>query len=344
MNKLLSCLYIALGVIALSGCSTDEAPDAPTRNDAIKFSAVIANRSRATPTTTASIKEFTVYAFTQNAVLMDGVKVTRSGGSWTYSPDAYWPTSPVNFYAFSPDITASPNITGSEGGNIPAYLNDGTIDLLYATKIDVMQQAAPVELNFRHAMSNVNVLLSSQNPRIQVVVRHITLNNIYIKGTFDFPQQSTLASTPEVTGKWSMLQNLNKMVLFYAISVEDQVTLTPVATNYTLDNLNTGFVIPQPLTEVSLDNGAYAGSYIAIECEILDTATGAKLWPNSNTPDYMLVAQTDCGRIVYPTTSSNVKEWLPGHAYNYNISINNPSVLDKIEFDVTVDDFDIDNI
>ncbi len=29
-------------------------------------------------------------------------------------------------------------------------------------------------------------------------------------------------------------------------------------------------------------------------------------------------------------------------AYIYNIDINNPNVLDKIEFDVTVDDFIID--
>ena len=30
--------------------------------------------------------------------------------------------------------------------------------------------------------------------------------------------------------------------------------------------------------------------------------------------------------------------------YNYNIRINNPSVLDQIEFDVNVDDYIIDSI
>lgn len=344
MKKHLIYLSLAIGVLAVSGCNSEEYPDNPADNGAIRFSAVVPNRSRATPTTTASIQNFVVYAFTESSTLMDGVKVHREGGSWTYSPEAYWPVTPVNFYAFSPDITTSANITGVGGGNIPGYLNDGTVDLLYSTRINVVQQVAPVELNFRHALSNVNVLLSSQNPRIQVVMRHMTLNNIYIQGTFDFPQESTLASAPEVTGKWSMLQNLNRMMLFYAIAATDSVVLTPIPTNYTLENLKTGFVIPQPLTDVSLESGKYIGTYISVECEIFNTASGAKLWPNTHTPDYMLVEHSECGRIVYPARSATVTEWLPGHAYNYNISINNPDVLDKIEFDVSVDDYIINDI
>lgn len=339
-----SCICMVLGATAIAGCGTEEIADTPENGDAIRFNAVVANRSRAVPTTTSSIKEFTVYAFTQNSMLMNGVQVTREGGQWVYSPQAYWPTSPVNFYAYSPEINNSPNITGGEGGNIPGYLNDGTVDLLYSTKIGVSQHSAPVNLNFRHAMANVNVLLSSTNTRIQVKVSHVLVNNVYIKGTFDFPQQSTDASSPGVTGTWSMLQNLDRMLFFYALSPDDEVTLTSLPTNYAIGNLNVGFVIPQPLIDVSLENGVYAGSYIAVECEIFDTATGAKLWPNSNTPDYMLVDQTELGRIVYPVVSPNVTEWLPGHAYNYNITINNPSVLDKIEFDVTVDEYNVDEM
>lgn len=69
-----------------------------------------------------------------------------------------------------------------------------------------------------------------------------------------------------------------------------------------------------------------------------------KLWPNSHTPAYMLVPETECGRIVYPTTSDKVKSWEQGHEYIYNIAINNPDVLDKIEFDVAVDDYVIEDM
>lgn len=344
MKNLFVAFSFAVGALLVTGCSSEDNPSTSSGKDAIRFSAVVPNRSRATSTTTATIKNFVVYGYTEKEPLMEGVKVTREGGSWTYSPEAYWPVSPVNFYAFSPDISKSPNIQGIDGGNIPDYLNDGKVDLLYSVKTGVTQQAAPVELNFRHAMANVNVLLSSNNQRIKVIVRHVTLNNIYLQGTFDFPQESTLASAPDVTGKWSKLTNLNKMLLYYAVSATDGIALTPVPTNYTIGNLDMGFNIPQPLTAVALSGDKFVGSHIAIECEIHDAATGAKLWPNSSTPSYMLVENTNCGRIIYSTMSSTVKEWLPGHAYNYNISIDNPSVLDKIEFDVTVDDFVIDEM
>lgn len=73
---------------------------------------------------------------------MDGVKVTRDGASWVYSPEAYWPVTPVNFYAFSPEINVSADITG-EGG--PCF-SDLTEDFLrqggYAKYWDEDAQAA----------------------------------------------------------------------------------------------------------------------------------------------------------------------------------------------------------
>ena len=187
-------------------------------------------------------------------------------------------------------------------------------------------------------------MLSSSNQRITVKVNHVSLRNLYLQGTFNFPTSSTLASTPDVLGSWTLLKKLGDILLFYAISTEDIVTLTPVPTDYTEGNLDYSFVIPQPLSDVEFVNSDYAGTYIQVDCEIFDTATGAKIWPNTKTPNYMLVPETSCGRIVYPTTSDKVKNWQPGHAYIYNIAINNPDVLDKIEFDVSVDDFSIDEL
>lgn len=334
---------ICLGALAASSCSSDD-PERPASGDAISFSAVAPNGSRAASTTTASLKEFVVYGFTEGSTLLDGVKVTRNGGSWTYSPEAYWPVNPINFYAFSPDITESPDIQGMDGGNIPDYTSPGNVDLLYSVKTQVTQQSAPVLLNFRHALAKVSVMLSSTNQHITVRVSNISLCNFYMQGTFNFPTSSTLASTPDVVGSWTFLKTFGKRLVFYAIGPEDRVDLTPLPTDYTENNLNYSFVIPQPLaeTEFIATKNDYIGTFIQVDCEIFDTATGVKLWPNSKTPPFMLVQDTECGRIVYPTTSDEVKSWDAGHAYIYNIDINNPNVLDKIEFDVTVDDFIID--
>lgn len=328
--------------VAFPSCKEQEETNSPADASAISLSAVVPNGSRSASTSTATIQDFVVYAFTGGSTLMDGVKVTREGGSWTYSPAAYWPVTPVNFYAYSPEITSTTTFSGTTTANIPGYLNDGKTDLLYSVRKDVMQQAAPVLLNFRHALSKVSFLLSSKNPRIKVSVSYISLKNVYIEGNFTFPQTSTLASTPDVVGSWTNLKSLTNFITFAIIDTTDVVDLTPQPTDYTLSNLDCSFVIPQPLTDVQLSASGYSGNYIEIDCKITDTATGAVLWPNSHTPDYMLVPHTDTGRIVYPATTDAVKAFLPGHAYIYNIEINNPDVLDKIEFDVTVDEYSVD--
>lgn len=337
-------LVSVIGCVAFTACTENSETDLPDNKNIISLSAVVPNGSRSASTTTASIKEFIVYAFTEGSVLMDGVKVAREGGSWTYSPEAYWPVNPVNFYAYSPEIKTTSDITGNDGGNIPGYVSDGKTDLLYSVKKDVVQQAAPVSLNFRHALSKVSILLSSKNPRIKVSVSYIGLKNIYHEGSFTFPQASTLASTPNVVGSWTNLKTLSDFMTFAIIDHEDIVDLTPQPTDYTLSNLDCCYLIPQPLNEVQLSASGYSGNYIEVDCEIFDTATGAVLWPNSHTPDYMLVPHTQTGRIVYPATSDVVKAYLPGHAYIYNIEINNPDVLDKIEFDVTVDEYSVDEM
>lgn len=338
-------LIVILGsVTALSSCNETGDNEMPVDDSVISLSAVVPKGTRGTSTTTATIKDFIVYAYTEGSMLMNGVKVTRDGGSWTYSPEAYWPVNPVNFYAYSPEINTATDITGDGGGHIPGYLNNYNVDLLYAVRKNVVQQAAPVSLNFRHALSKVSMLLSSTNPRIRVSVSYISLKNIYREGSFEFPQASTLASAPDVTGSWTNLKSLSDMMTFTIIGNEDRVNLTPQPTDYTLGNLDCSYVIPQPLTEVQLSASGYSGSYIEVDCEIFDTSTGAKIWPNAQTPEYMLVPHTETGRIIYPATSSSVKSYLPGHAYIYNISINNPDVLDKIEFDVTVDEFTIDQM
>lgn len=336
---------LAGGLLVLPACTEQESPQgAENGAGAISFNVTVPAGSRSDATTTATIKDFTVYAFTEGSVLIDGAKVTRTGGSWTYSPAAYWPVNPVNFYAYSPDIITGVNITGEGGGNIPGYINDGQTDLLYSVLKGATNQAAPVQLNFRHALSKVSVMMSSSNTRIRVDVSYISVKNLYISGSFNFPDASTLASAPQNSGSWTELKQKSELMTFAVIGTEDAVSLTPQPTDYSLNNLDCSYVIPQPLTEVELSEQGYAGTYIEVDCEIYDSATGAKLWPNSNTPQYMLVPHTEAGRIVYPATSDNVKAYKPGHEYIYNISINNPTVLDKIEFDVTVDDYNINEM
>lgn len=329
-------LCTAALMLATASCSEKDEPTGSTAEHAIAFSATAPKNSRAA-TTTATLNSFIVYAFTGTKPLMEATEVKRDGGSWTYSPAAYWPDSPVNFFAFSPDITGSKQITGSGTNCIPGFYNYGDIDLLYAVNIGEFEKPTPVAINFRHAMSQISVKLSSTNSTIAVRLYHVKLCNLFLKGTFDFPSETTAPDTPDVTGTWSEYSNRESLLTYY--NMEGYTTLTRTPTDYTEDNLKVSFFLPQQLEQVALSDGDFTGCYIQVDCEIYDTSSGAKLWPKSDTPPYLLVPQTPCGRLIFPLRTSNVEEWKIGYSYVYNIAINNPSVLDAIGFAPTVDEY-----
>lgn len=342
--KTVSMLAIAAMLTgAAASCSdNDDQPRADAAEGAISFGAVVPKASRAPSTTTTSINNFTVYAFTDGKPYMKGVKVTRSGSKWGYTPTVYWPSTPVNFYAYSPEITNTPSMDGSTTGQIPDYANTGQTDLLYAVNMGEVAKASPVLMNFRHAMSRVDVMMSSANESLIVKVAHVSLNEIKFTGTFTFPQATTSPSMPQNVGSWTDLKQPINILTYYSVDVSDFKTLTSTPTNISEGNLDMSFMLPQPLTELQSTGTGYTGNAIQVDCEIYDSATGAKIWPNAATPGYQLVDATQCGKLMFPLTTSTIKEWKIGHAYVYNIKIDNPAVLHPIDFDVTVDEFTLE--
>lgn len=339
-NTILGTGLFALAVLPVA-CSSDSEDNEPTpAKGAIAFTGIVPGATKGAPTTTASIENFIVYAFTAGKPYMENVRVSRNGGQWTYSPLAYWPSTPVNFFAFSPDISNTPGITTSGLGEIANYTNHGTTDLLYAVNMGETAREAPVQMNFRHAMANIKVLISSGNPSIVVKVANISLTNVALRGSFKFPQATTSATLPGNIGSWSNLSLVGPILTYYSFAESDFKTLTETPTDLTLGNLEVSFMIPQDLAQLEYDGTAYTGNAIQVDCEIYDAASGARIWPTGATPSSQLVAETNCGRLMYPVTAENVKSWEAGHSYIYNIIIDNPSVLHPINFNVTVDEYD----
>lgn len=345
MNKIFTALLAAATVGGMFvSCADSEDEPRPAEAGAISFGAVVPVPSRAASTTTTTINNFTVYAFTNGKPYMEGVKVSRSGAGWAYAPLAYWPATPVNFYAYSPDISNSPDIGADTQGKIVDYSNNGQTDLLYAVNMNEMAKASPVMMNFRHALSRVDVLLSSQNPAITVKVAHVSINQIDFKGTFTFPQVTTAASLPDNIGSWSDLKQPTNILTYYSFEEADYATLTTTPVNLTEGSLEISFMIPQSLEPLEASGSVFSGNCIQVDCEIYDTATGAKIWPTSATDPSLLVSQTECGKLMFPVTTATLKEWKPGHAYVYNIEIDNPAELQPIDFNVTVDEYTMEQI
>ncbi len=328
---------LAVPLIIMS-CSDNDSYSILDDSNAISFNAITEKVPRGATTTASTLKSFSIYAYSDNKLYMDDVTVTRVDGLWTYSPKKYWPANPVNFYAFSPDTKGFTGETPTSAPKITNYTINGS-DLLYASNIGEIPKPQPVQINFRHALSKIDVLLASSNPDITVEVYHIIVSGMNGTGTFVFPQSTTSASSVETVGSWTNQNNPIDVMLFYAVDKASTVNLTSTPTNLTEGNLEWYFLMPQQLEDVTLSDGKLNGQYISVECVIHDKATGSKIWPNSQTPPYQTINQSEAGKLIYPVKFGPLTEWKPGYNYVYNITIKSPKELDEIDFDVTVDEY-----
>lgn len=344
MKALSLILASIVGAGITCSCSDKDIVEEHDMGNTISFGALVPSVTRSAATTTSTISSFHVYAFTAGKPYMENVTVSRNGATWTYSPVMYWPETPVNFYAYSPDIPDSPDADHTGLNSIVNYTNQGNVDLLYAVNVGQIAKSTPVMMNFRHAMSKVNVRLSSSNPMITVKVYNVSLLDVDYKGSFTFPSTSTAAGSEQGVGHWSNLNSPINILTFYSLSPDEALTLTNTPVDVTEKNLEMDYMLPQPLENVDFNGSEFTGNAVQVDCEIFDASSGAKIWPRQDTPDYLLVPQTSYGRLVYPLTTSDLNEWKIGCSYIYNIKINNPNVLKPIDFNVTVDEFNIENI
>lgn len=329
---------IVVGTALLSGCSDINNPEEAIDKSSgqINFYATAPQKSRAASTTTSTLQSFVVYGFTDTSVVMDGVSVSRDGGSWTYSPAVYWPASPVDFYAVSPDMRNNEGLQ-PDGPEVIKNVEYGSTDLLYAVTLDQIDTPAPVPLTFRHAMSRVAIMLSSTSEKYTIEVYHVSLNNISLSGNFELPNQDTSNATAQ--GTWSGLSKQAAALIYYDIN-GGFTTLTSTPKDITEGNIEASFFVPQTLEPLEFSsNSKFTGSFLQVDCIVRDKVTGTQIWPNKNTPKYLLLNQSESGRMVFPLSTSEVKSWLQGYSYVYNVVINSTYSVDTIQFSPIVKDY-----
>ena len=156
--------------------------------------------------------------YTNNHLLMNNVHVQYNGGVWEYSPEEYWiadtrfsfvATYPydkdgTNFKLDSDDVTLSVSETPSE------------VDYLMATEeVDTAAEGfpeAPVELQFKHMLTNVSLNIwrdGGKHQNDQMRIRKVTLSNICKGGTYS---TSSDEWTPTTTGEKLTLSYVNDAV------------------------------------------------------------------------------------------------------------------------------------
>ena len=299
MKKSTVMLWAIFGAL-LMGCSDEEIANVETSSrNAIGFN-VLSNaaETRATPTTNTNLKntDFDVFAFTADGTAFmgkvdtefghDGVNIVYKDNKWDYKNAGdlrYWPTEPLDFYAFNPGTVSEDmmvNYMWEASGTVQKIsytcideYGAGThenYDVMYAMAKDRTKDMnnGVVKFNFKHILSQVVFKAKTEYDNMEVDIDMIKIHNFKFAGAF------TLPATAEETGSWSSsdlaFPHAFTVVKNANITVNSNTAATDISTNTPMLN------IPQTLTawtvsapnksKLEADNAKQC--YLEISCKI----------------------------------------------------------------------------
>lgn len=384
-----SMYLVAAAAVALASCSTDELVQQKDGSE-INFSVVADNDSRAATVYCNNnlMRGFNLYAGYNNGswstfIEEDYVTVLENG-KCTQTETRYWPetgnltffglvNTPANdFTTMIPASNATSEVVwGAEVPVVKDFTPDTDVtkqtDLLYAVAAGCTKAAAPVQMNFRHALSQIEFRAKNQNPQLHVVIDAVRVGQTDAQGTYSLPSESTVPNYEThdqttqvdayVKGTWSDVKGkADYLVEFNSVAVpysEGAVQNLTISNDGAETNNNSLLLIPTMEDGVATtpwtpaNAATYDGTYLAIYCTIYNVA-GAEYVEGSD------VAVLHKGWAVIPVSF----KWKQGKKYIYtfnfskegnggyeggeNIDDNTPTdipVLTGIELEVTVDDF-----
>ena len=206
----------ALAVLALAACTKSEVVEINKSNE-ISLSAVSGkNLTKAEdgycnnnlPTS------FDVWAATDSKTYFAQETYNRDGSTNTYKSTVarYWPASAVDFFAAqnyggTPTFTASGTTSlAFTGYTVAANVGDQK-DFIYSVTKDVTKPASgAADINFRHALSQIEFRAKNGNKKIRVFIDGVQVVNVKNTGNFTMTKATTTAfvdhdSSPEHNDK-----------------------------------------------------------------------------------------------------------------------------------------------
>ena len=297
--------------MAMASCSQDETIGINHDGDEITFNVVTNNATRAENVYCNQNLPggFYVSAISDGKTYIDKDYVTGSNGNWTNtSGTRYWPETAVDFYAHVNGGDAYKWNNGSpkfEGFTVNNTVGS-QVDLLYAVKKNQSKTNGTVNLNFRHALSQIVFQAKNTNANLYVEIAGVSVANVGGTNTFTFPSANTetnyihndydadgdgVYETDEFgsityNDSWGTWEALTQGTKKYDVDFEK----TPVPGNNTLVALTTAnetgkeynsnamLLLPQNTTawdpETNPLPGAEknTGSYLLVDCAIFNVA------------------------------------------------------------------------
>lgn len=310
-----SYLLGALGLLAMASCSQDETIGINHDGDEITFNVVTNSATRAKDVYCNQNLPggFYVSAISDGKTYIDKDHVTGSNGNWTNtSGTRYWPETAVDFYAHvnGGDAYKWSVNEGKATAKFENFAVNGTVadqvDLLYAVKTGQEKADGKVNLNFRHALSQIVFQAKNTNANLYVEIAGVSVANVGGTNTFTFPSANTetnyihndydadgdgVYETGEFgsinyDASWGTWEALTSGSITYSVDF----TKTPVPGNNTLVSLTTAnetdkeynsnamLLLPQntaawdPETNPLPGAEKNTGSYLLVDCAIFNVA------------------------------------------------------------------------
>lgn len=367
MKKSTVMLWAIFGALFM-GCSDEEIANVETSSrNAIGFN-VLSNaaETRATPTTNTNLKntDFDVFAFTADGTAFmgkvdtefghDGVNIVYKDNKWDYKNAGdlrYWPTEPLDFYAFNPGTVSEDMMifyTWEASGAVQkirytcideygANKSHANYDVMYAMAKGQTKATnnGVVKFTFKHILSQVVFKAKTEYDNMQVDIDMIKIHNVKMGGFF------TLPAAADGTGSWSDLNDLPSeasglgkftVVKDANITVESNTTATDISTTTPMLNRPqelTAWKVSETGTKTKEQADDAKQCYLEIACKIRQNGV------------YLLGSADNYGTIYVPFGDT----WVAGKRHIYTLIFGGgyndqgEAVLNPIQFDAETTDW-----
>lgn len=333
-------LLFSAAILALSSCSNTDVLEEGNiqQTNAIGFQTLVNKESRAI--TVDNFDQFLVYGSYKVAgsdvsmQLFNGVPVTKSGNSWTYTDTRYWiEGGTYTFSAYAVDDDALPsganaNFRDSKYLNITNFRCDESVqkDLVYARIVSYGPARAtgnPVQsLNFEHVLARIQFKFENQFPAdYNVKVADLEVINVRNYGNF--------------YGSQFYSETVNCWVKPDGQGITDEYT---VPTRYPNDQAKPTVKPALSDANATIASGSSATTDFAYVIPYKYSDANVKI------SFHIFVTRTVGAETVNVfdkvLTASICPEWKMSHSYCYTIGLSgNSSGLDPIVFSGSVEDW-----
>lgn len=314
-------LFAALAASVMVSCSNDDIVDV-NHGEGIAFRTSLDRAlTRANATNLENLNAFNVTAIGNGQNYFTNMPVTSDdkGSTWEPAHTYYWPSYDLSFFAYAPQEPGGTVSIDNNGKKITGFSPSKKVseqkDLVvsYNTGNKTNNEEKGVAMNFKHALSQIEVKAKCSNEKIKIEVRGVKLVNAAAKADFTFPEEETNTGYVLSQNKWSGWTDKDDHSKAYMITGKDKVELNADAKSI-MFGTNNFMLIPQQLTAWD-GTESKDGAYLSVLCRIysLDGGNETLLYPEPTIDD----PKTDKYAFAAVAIDTN---WEPGKKYTYTLN------------------------